>query len=365
MRKIEASFKDIHPGYPIERIAATDRILFIDIETTGISRDNTSLYLIGCGFFDENGYHTVRWFADTPDEEPLLLDAFNDFARGRFTLLMHYNGDRFDIPYLSYKMKLHNRTNVLDSFDNFDIYKCIRPYKKLLGLPSLRQRSIEQLLMVNSDDPYTGRELISVYKEYVKHPSDELLEPLLYHNLEDLKGMAYILPILHYTNIDSMHLEYESHTAHPYRDYLGKECLELLVGFTHDADIPVGFNLKYDSIILSVRADGTALMRLPVFNGTLKRYYDNYRDYYYLPAEDCCVHKSVASGVDRNSRRNAKKETCYTKYSGLFIPAIPVITDAIFREDLKSSDLYTPYLEDCSSYLKKLGQYLIQYIFNN
>lgn len=34
--------------YPIERLAPLDQILFLDIETTGLSADNSQLYLIGC-----------------------------------------------------------------------------------------------------------------------------------------------------------------------------------------------------------------------------------------------------------------------------------------------------------------------------
>ena len=34
----------------------TDSFLFFDIETTGFSKDNTILYLIGCGYFIENGF---------------------------------------------------------------------------------------------------------------------------------------------------------------------------------------------------------------------------------------------------------------------------------------------------------------------
>ena len=34
----------------------TDSFLFFDIETTGFSKDNTILYLIGCGYFMSNGF---------------------------------------------------------------------------------------------------------------------------------------------------------------------------------------------------------------------------------------------------------------------------------------------------------------------
>ena len=44
----------INKIFPQEKIPEkTESFLFFDIETTGFSRDNTILYLIGCGYFAE------------------------------------------------------------------------------------------------------------------------------------------------------------------------------------------------------------------------------------------------------------------------------------------------------------------------
>lgn len=364
MKMINSHYKDIHPGYPLDRIAPVEKILFIDIETTGLSRETSNLYLIGCGYFDPDGYHTIQWFGDSPAEESSIIAAFSDHIKGRFTCLVHYNGTRFDIPYLKYKAGLYGIPDPFEALDNFDIYLSVKPYKKLLNLPSLRQRCIEQFLGINSDDPYTGRELIGVYKSYVRSPSDDLLSPLLHHNAEDLKGMAYILPILHYTSLKDATLRYVSHMLHPFNDYEGNPRKELIVNYTHEARIPLGFNTGSGQIRLSMRSDNTALLRLPVIECELKRFYDNYKDYYYLPAEDCCIHRSAASGVSRTHRENAKKETCYTKYSGLFIPSILSDHPAAFRESYVSKDLYLPYTADnADAILSDIGRSIIRYIF--
>ncbi len=353
-------YPDIHPGYPIEKLASPDRILFIDIETTGLSREKTALYLIGCGFFNGDGYHTIQWFADSYADEVLIIDEFNRYINGRFDLLLHYNGNHFDIPYLKYRANVYGRELCLTRLDSYDIYLKIKPYKSLLSLPSLRQRSIEQLLDINSDDPYTGRELISVYRNYTKHPSDELLQPLIYHNSEDLKGMAYILPILYYTDLSDTILEYVSHTIHQFEDLNGILQSEILAIYKHDAHIPHGFKTGCFGTVLALREDGSALLRIPVINTTLKQFYDNYKDYYYLPAEDCCVHKSVASGVDKSRRENAKKETCYVKHSGLFIPLLTPKASVTFRETYESKDMFIPYREENSvRILTEIGHCII------
>ncbi len=98
MQFLNEIFKDIQPLYPLERFTRPENILFIDIETTGLSRESTTLYLIGCGYFDSEGYHTIQWFADSPGEEPEIITAFAGYIRDRFTCLMHFNGNRFDVP---------------------------------------------------------------------------------------------------------------------------------------------------------------------------------------------------------------------------------------------------------------------------
>ena len=364
MQVIRNNYNEILPGYPLERFAPLNRILFIDIETTGLSREHSNLYLIGCAYFSGDGYHTVQWFADSPAEEPDIITAFTEYVSGTFTCLIHYNGNRFDIPYLRYKAMLFNLPDPFGTLESIDIYTSVKPYKNLLMLPSLRQRCIEQFLNIYSDDPYTGRELINVYHSYVRSPSDKLLSPLLYHNTEDLKGMAYILPILHYTSLKDITLTYVSHSIHVYSDYQDNEQRELIVSYTHDANIPVGFNTGCGKIRLAIRADNTALLRLPVISDELKKFYDNYKDYYFLPLEDCCIHRSAAAGVDKSRRKKKKKETCYTKYSGLFIPSISSDHSLTFRKDLNSKDLYIPYTEDCAEkILSDIGKSVIDHIF--
>ncbi|MCR4806428.1 MAG: ribonuclease H-like domain-containing protein [Lachnospiraceae bacterium] len=357
-------FNDIHPGYPIETMAPLDKILFIDIETTGLSRELTDLYLIGCGYFNKNGYNTIQWFADSPEDEAEVIQAFYDFVAGRFELLIHYNGNHFDIPYLKAKALKHDLALPFKDMDNYDIYLAIKPFKNALSLPSLRQRCVEELLEINSDDPYSGRDLIGVYHKYVSEPSDDLLYPLLYHNSEDLKGMAYILPVIYYTHLKDISLEYVSHGIHKYHDLQDNEHMELLVTYKHDIKIPKGFNFKDGNIILHISPDGRATLRLPLINTTLKRFYPNYKDYYYLPAEDTCIYKSAASSVPRERRENAKKETCYTKHSGLFIPILSGSDLPVFKSDHSSKEIFTPFIEeDHQKIFTIFGDLLISHAF--
>ena len=62
--------------YPLERLAPLDRILFIDIETTGFLSSESAIYLIGCAFYSEGNWVIRQWFAQSPDEEAELIRSF-------------------------------------------------------------------------------------------------------------------------------------------------------------------------------------------------------------------------------------------------------------------------------------------------
>lgn len=83
---------------------------------------------------------------------------------------------------------------------------------------------------------------------------------------------------------------------------------------------------------------------IPKYNGELKHFYKDYKDYYYLPAEDQAYHKSVAGFVDKSARVQATARTAYTKRAGTFVPVlgdIEIDPKLIFQESYRSVPLYT------------------------
>ena len=51
-------------------------VLFLDIETTGISREKSAVYLIGCICMQPEGWQLTQWFDDTGTDEKMLLSSF-------------------------------------------------------------------------------------------------------------------------------------------------------------------------------------------------------------------------------------------------------------------------------------------------
>ena len=73
--------------------------IFYDIETTGLSRYSTFVYLIGAVRYEQNLWILTQWLAESPEEESLIIEEFTRYIQGA-TCTIQYNGNRFDQPYL-------------------------------------------------------------------------------------------------------------------------------------------------------------------------------------------------------------------------------------------------------------------------
>lgn len=331
---------DFPLSYPLERIAPLRDLLFFDIETTGFSGDTSQLYLIGCVYHDGFGWKLIQWFADSRQAEASLLEAFFTFLE-RFQVLIHFNGDGFDIPYLQKCCRRLGLDYTFDSVMSLDIYKKLRPYRSFLGLESMKQKAVEAFLGVRREDKYTGGQLIEVYHEYLLTRDPHLQELLLLHNEDDLKGMPSILPILSYSDMLESPFELTDCQLLSCEDGNGRQPF-LSLEWQSPCSIPVPLEYSLSPVSLELHQNRLSA-NISLYEGELKYFYPDYKDYYYLPFEDTAVHKSVGEYVDRAARKKATAKTCYTRKSGLFIPQFAPLWEPALREDYKAALNYAVY----------------------
>ena len=326
--------------------------LFFDIETTGFSRTGCFCYLIGVSFTDGRHFTVIQWLAEGASDEPLLIHKFCELAEN-FSSIIHFNGDNFDIPFLTKRAAIHNIPLNLDNMRSIDLFKHAKGLKSILRLESYNQTTVEHFLGIHRNDTYTGGELIKVYKEYIKndqlpakHADSEKL--LLLHNFEDICGLIKISSIVSYNNIINKHISYKDIEYTPAYDIADEDkqsdnissTAYITLSFSLPEELPVSVLLKDEYYVL--RAEHSTLkLRLPVITGILKYFYPNYKDYYYLPYEDTAMHKSIAAYVDSECRIKATKETCYTKKHGTFIMIPSYSGDmTVFKKDYNDKNVY-------------------------
>lgn len=327
--------------YPLERIGSLDELLFFDIETTGFSGEHSTLYLIGCTWYTSGSWNLIQWFADTSESEVELLHAFFTFLKN-FRILIHFNGDGFDIPYLLKRCRHYQLSYDFSQIKSVDIYKKLRPYRKLLGLESMKQKALEQFLQVSRTDRYSGGQLIEVYQDYLVTHERLLYDLLMLHNEDDLKGMPSILPILNYPDFLEHSFCLTSQTILEKTDDIGNthKALELICESQYCIPVPIE---TQNAPVHFLAKDNRLILTIDLYEGTLKHFYPNYKDYYYLPLEDTAIHKSVGEYVDRSARTRATAKTCYTKQYGCFVPQFEPLFEPVMKKEWKDKLTYVPF----------------------
>lgn len=360
--------------YPLVNEYKTEKIVFFDIETTGLSAETSYLYLIGCIYMKDSYLHFIQWFSENVNEEALLVRNFFEFIKD-YDLLISYNGSGFDIPYL---IKKCNMLKLDYSFSNIrilDLYKKISPVKRIIKLDNYKQKTVETFLNVKREDILSGEELIEVYARYlgkrqierlkksrkssdiddVSSEADQLLYLLLLHNEDDIKGLVRICPILYYSDLFGK-------TFHIIKASVSNG--ELSVDLEYNFNIPYPVDFGNGDIRLSA-VNNNVTVTIKTYEGELKYFYENYRDYFYLPEEDRAIHKSVAIFVDKKYRKKASPSNCYTKKQGTFVPQYGQILTPCFKRDYKDKisfvEVHTDALlqeDNLIRYIKHILNYL-------
>lgn len=294
----------------------------LDIETTGLSAGNSMIYLIGTAYNTDNGITVRQWFADNPGDEYELLGALFAWLSDYDTLIT-YNGDSFDLPFLRKKAKQLHLDCPIEQKRSIDALKEIKAAAKLLRLENYQQKSVEHFLGIPRKDRLSGSELIALYKAYVISLDNTQMELLLLHNLEDILGLIKLLPLRNCRQLARGEVSYVR-TEH------ASDSITFILQMPKA--IPCSLSCGNEHFLLECNSS-TAQLHSQLYQTELKYFYPNYRDYYYLPAEDCAIHKSVAQYVDKSYRQQAKVSNCYSKKNGIFLPQYKEIITPAFREN--------------------------------
>jgi uncharacterized protein YprB with RNaseH-like and TPR domain len=344
-------------------------VLFIDIETTGLSPKTSDMYLIGVAVCKEEEWDVIQFFAENAYEEKEILSAFSDFLLP-YKKIVHYNGDRFDIPFLKAKYEKYDMASPFEGRDSVDLYKLIKPYRNVLGLADGKQKTIESFLGIEREDEYDGGKLIPIYKEYTQFRDDERKHLLLLHNSDDVKGMMKLLPVMYYLTFfemfkdlprisvrtdedveESAYMTEEDGserrlplravkvTANKYRGFDGKEKSEVIMKLRLPFMLPTSLAGNLDGCFFKSEG-GEASLRVPLFEEEMKYFYSNYKDYYYLPREDMAIHKSLAEFVDKDFREKAKPENCYTKKEGQYLMEWDLVFAPFFKRNYEDKSFF-------------------------
>jgi uncharacterized protein YprB with RNaseH-like and TPR domain len=169
--------------------AARPPFLFFDLETTGLSGGaGTQAFLVGCGWFEEDGGFTTRQYllARYSDERAMLAAVADEL--GRAGALVSFNGKSFDAPVLETRYLFHRLEWTPSRQPHIDVLHPARRFWKEddCSLVVLEQ----QILGAWRKDDVAGFEIPERYFQFVRSGDPKPLAGVLEHNRLDLVSLA-------------------------------------------------------------------------------------------------------------------------------------------------------------------------------
>lgn len=277
-----------------------ENLLYLDIETTGLSPETSDLTVIGCR---EKDGTCVQWFNESGSEQKKILSSFLSYAE-RFDTLVTYNGGTFDLPFLKKKCEEYHLPYSIEGKNCVDLYKNLRSWKHLLPLQNLKQKTVEEFLDIKRKDRLSGRQLVKVYQDYIKTREPELKSLILQHNKEDISSLPQIQSLLVFEPLGNGSFTVKEH-------HITDHTLSVRLSLPFAA--PTSLSFEKSGCRLSV-STSEACLSCPLDKGQLKHYHKNIKDYRYLPLEDLVIPVSMASFVDQSAVEKAEPKNCYTRF---------------------------------------------------
>ncbi len=343
MHTAHSVLENFEIAYPLEKIINPNEALFFNIATTGYSAMNSQIYLIGCAYFSENQWHMIQWFAEEHEEAKIITEFFKFSKDYRF--LVHYNGSSVDLPLIEIKCKQHALPYTFKYFESLDLYKYVSPYKFFLKLPDCSKNTVEQFLQLERQDVLDGAERIELYREHTNYPTPQGRERLLSNNRDEIKTILELLPILSYYDLFNGQVEVRHAKISDYTDWEGVKRQEMVMEIRLPEFLPQKISIGAKNCYF--KGQGVeGQLKVRIFDEEMKLFYSNYKDYYYLPAEDTIIRKMEALSIPREQRKNATLTTCYTRKKSKFLPQWDYFATPFYKREYKSKDLFFEITDD-------------------
>lgn len=269
--------------------------IFIDIETTGLSRIYSDLISITVLSYEDREYKITQIFCQYRVDEPEALKYLKDMLKSK-KFLITYNGNTFDIPFLMEKAKKYNINIDFNSFYKIDLYSNIRRLKNKISTMDLTLKTVEKYFNINRKDTLEGKDIITLYEAYRLEPRKEFTYLILEHNYEDVYNLPKLMNKIVYLYDEVIYLENLIITINKKDISIKKNSLQCKYNIISDLNkdfinhsINYNMNLSVASQVLEI-------------NVPLNFFKDEYiKEFYYLDRNEYPIKSFTAiKGIKRN-----------------------------------------------------------------
>lgn len=169
-----------------------DKLLFFDMETTGLGGSGTVPFLIGFGSVIGDSFQVRQYFLPDYPDEAAMLEAVREEITGE-TVVVSYNGKSFDMPILVDRMIINRVERNLTYGGHVDLlHSTRRLYRRRLRSCTLS--NIEKnILDFQRFGDVPGELVPAVYFNWLNSLGSELLPQVVEHNLNDIVSLYFLM----------------------------------------------------------------------------------------------------------------------------------------------------------------------------
>ena len=254
----------------LARASCRDRLLFVDLETTGLAGGaGTYAFLVGCAWFDGGSFRVRQYLMSNPMVERSMLGAIAELA-GEAGTVVTYNGKTFDLPLIETRYLFHRLDTPFAGLPHVDM---LHPARRLWRAPAAagagddygmfdaggcRLTTLERTLCgFEREGDVPGFEIPDRYFRYVRTGDARPLAGVLEHNRLDLLSLAML------TARAAQLVEDGPPAVRTAREAVGLGRLYQVAGRTEDArrcfGLACGVDASAPSVPLPAGGDGAQL----------------------------------------------------------------------------------------------------------
>jgi uncharacterized protein YprB with RNaseH-like and TPR domain len=169
--------------------------ILIDLETTGLSGGSGVVaFLVGLGFYRDDKFYVAQFFlGELAEEEKMIQELGQFFSQMNFQSIVTFNGKGFDMPLLETRFILHKQPFILSELPHLDFLFPARSLWRHKHENCRLYHLAREVVEADRSEDIPSAEIPWRYFEYLNTGNFELIEPILYHNQEDILSLLGVI----------------------------------------------------------------------------------------------------------------------------------------------------------------------------
>lgn len=169
--------------------------VFLDLETTGLAGGTGTVpFLVGLAYFRDERFKVTQFFLHDMAEEERLVRELGEFVRDMgFKSIVTYNGKAYDMPLVETRFAMHRAACPLRGLPHLDFLFSARSLWKHKHESCRLFTLAQEICQAERSEDIPGAEIPGRYFQYIRNGDFSLIEPIIYHNQEDLLSLLGVV----------------------------------------------------------------------------------------------------------------------------------------------------------------------------